>query len=389
MTIQVVPNPLELSPGAVSTLQRTKRGVAFQRWSDELRNLLDGRTPEDQRKLAAANETFIRGLGRPQHGMNSDVTKAVTPTAVHVDALMSTFSVMYANDEYIGERLMPPVTVAKRSNKFATYNKRDRFAFPDDEIGHRAQSNELDEGRSTDNYSVTDYGFKNFLDLETAENEDAPLNEMVDLVESINEGIAFKREKRILTIVTTAGNFGSNTADATTEWDATSPAGGTIVADLLAARSALWQGRNPTMKIGYCPLNVWNTCIANNAAIRDLFKYVAEGLAVTTQVARYFRLDDILITEAREDTANIGQTASYARMVTADVFGIIAAARNPSPRSLHFGSTFRMRGDPYTTQWTDPSVGKRGGIYARVAVSEDHKIVSADAGYLITDAITD
>ena len=106
------------------------------------------------------------------------------------------------------------------------------------------------------------------------------------------------------------------------------------------------------------------------------------------QFAQFFGLDELVITAAREDTANIGQTASYARMATGDVFGVFAVARNPSLRSLHFGSTFQMQGDPYTTQWIDPNPGKRGGIYAKVTVSEDYKIVSADAGYLITSILT-
>lgn len=380
-------NPLFLTADAARQIQRSAnaKAIRFQAWSDEVRNLLDGKTPEDQKKALAANRAFMKGLAAPRV-LTDDATRAVTPSAVHVDALMQQFSVMYANGDYIGEQLMPVASVSKRSDKYVVYPKRERLAFPDDEIGYRSSPNELDQTRTTDNYSVKDYGYKNFLDLETAQNEDAPLNEMLDIQEQVQEGIAFKREKRITTIAFASGSYGSNTAGATTNWnDAT---GGTVIEDILTARAALWRGHTPTRLIAFCPLTVWNGGIANNPKIRDLFKYTETGLAVTTQVARYFRLDDILITEAREDTANIGQTATYARMVTGDVFGIVAAARSPSLRSLHFGTTFRMKGDPFSTQWSDPSIGKRGGIWTRTSVSEDHKIVSADAGYLITSILT-
>jgi hypothetical protein len=381
MTIQINTNPLALSE---APRQKTAAVLKFERWADEVRNLLDGKSPEDQKKAVAANADFVRGLNRPRFSTDglgaSD--KAVTPAAVHVDALMSNFSTMYANSSYIGEQLMPVVSVSKRSDKYAAYPKRGRFAFPDDEFGARSSPNELEETRSTDNYSVKDYGFKNFLDLDTLANQDAPLNEMLDLLESIMEGIAFKREKRILTIIGTAGNYGSNTGAASNNWNATD--GGDVIDNLLTARAALYTGKSPTKLIGACPLAVWNSGIANNPKIRDLFKYTGAGLAVTTQVARYFRLDDILITEAREDTANEGQTASYARMMTGDVFAVLAVAQRPTLRSLHFGSTFRMNGTPITTEWTDPNVGVRGGIWAKVAVSEDHKVVAGDAGYLIT-----
>jgi hypothetical protein len=376
---------LHLTSDSVRSIQRNQKADRFQRWYDEVRNCLDGHTPEDQKKALAANQSFLRGLANPRHSSDGEI-RAVAPAAVHVDTLMSNFSTMYANGDYIGEQLMPVATVSKRSDKYAVYPKRERLAFPDDEIGFRSSPNELEATRTTDNYSVRDYGYKNYLDLETVQNEDTPLNEMLDVVEAVSEGIAFKRDKRIMTVVMTSGSFGANTNTAGTNWnDAT---GGSVVEDILAARAALWRGQTPTQLIGYCPLAVWNGGIANNPKIRDLFKYTESGLAVTTQVARYFRLDDILITETREDTANSGQTASYARVVTGDVFGIVAAARNPTTRSLHFGSTFRMRNDPFSTQWSDPSIGKRGGIWHRTSVSEDHKIVSADAGFLITSLLT-
>lgn len=369
-------------------LQRTEKGLKFDRWYDELRNLLDGKTKEDQEAAVAANQDFIRGLANPRSapGRMSALEKAVSPTAVHVDSLMSNFSLMYANDAFIGERLMPAVSVSKRSDKYATYPKRERLGYPDDSIGHRASPNELEESRSTANYSVQDYGYKNFLDLETVQNEDAPLNEMLDVVEAINEGIAFRREKRLVTSLTTSGNYSGNTASAGTAWDDSS--GGTIIADVLAADAALWKGPTPTMKIGFCGLTVWNTGIANNPKLTARFGDSRESLVTPEFFANLFGLDAVLIGRAREDTANEGQSASYARMWSAKVFGIVHVARRPTVRSAHFGSTFRMSGDPYTTEWTDPGIGKRGGIWSRVSVSEDHKIVAGDAGFLITAAIS-
>lgn len=380
-------NPLILTLDQVRSIQRSSKAIRFKHWIDEVRNLLDGKTPEDQKKALAANQGFIKGLANPRHSTGgSELERAVTPSAVHVDSLLSTFSVMYANEDYIGEQLMPVANVSKRSDKYAVYPKRERLAFPDDKIGYRASPNELDQTRTTDNYSVEDYGYKNFLDLETVQNQDAPLNEMLDVLEQVNEGIAFRREKRILTKAFDTANFGSNHGNAGTAWD--NSTGGSIVADLLAGRAALRRGANPTRVVGFCPLAVWNTGIANNAAIRDLFKYTQTGLAVTTQVARYFRLDDILITEAWEDTANEGQAESDARIVTAKTFGLIRVAQRPTVRSLHWGTTFRMNGDPFSSQWPDPGIGKRGGIWNRTSVSEDHKVVAADAGFLVTSAIS-
>lgn len=368
---------------------RTKAVVAYEKWRDELRNLLDGRTPEQQKAIAAANQAFLRGLARPStsrpEGLSA-LEKAVMPSNVHVDTLISTMSKMYANPAYIGLQLMPIASVSQRSNKYTVYPKRDRLAAPDDKIGPRGKANEVDENRSTDNYSVKDYALKDFLDVSASENADAPLAEMIDLVESVLDALALAEEGRILTIVKTAGNYDGNTAAAATKWDHST--GGSIIPDLLAARSAMWTGRGQIRRVGFTSLAVWNSCIANNPALAERFKYVREGLPVTQQVANYFRLDDILISESRHDTANIGQTASYARQLTEDVFGIVAVATRPTLRSAHFGTTFRTVQSPLSVQWTDPDLGALGGVYARTSISEDHKIVAGDAGFLVTDCIT-
>lgn len=368
-------------------VQRTAKGVAYERFMHAVRQQLKGMTPGELEQAKRANLEFLQGLANPQHRdeARSQLERVLTPGAVHVDAILTNMSVMYANDEYIGERLMPAIPVTKRSGKYFIYNKRDRFAYPDDLIGYRSSPNELEAGRSTDNYSLSDYGYKNYLDYETVQNQDAPLDEMVDVTETINEGIAFRREKRILALVTTSANYSGNTAAAGTAWS--NSTGGTIIEDIQAATSALWTGATPTRKVGFCSLAVWNSGITNNAKIRDLFKYTSAGLASTTQVANFLGLDEIYISRAREDTANSGQTASYSRMLSGNVFGIVAVAANPSLRSLHFGSTFREQGDPFSTQWPDPGIGKRGGIWSRVSVSEDHKVVAPDAGFLITAVV--
>lgn len=337
-------------------------------------------------------EKFISGLksldakDRARAGAGIYNMKAVTPGAVHVNTLLSNLSVMYANDEYIGEQLMPAVPVNKRSDSFATYPKRERLAYPDDLIGSRSAPNELNATRGTDNYSVKDYGLMDFVSQDTIDNQDAAFDEMMDLIENLNEGIAFKREKRLATILTTAGNFSGNTVTlaGATQWDSAS--GGDPIKVIQDARAAVWQGRGPTDLVGYTSLEVLNV-MARHQAIRDLFKYVGpDGLATADQIAKYFGLSKLLVAASREDTANDGQTAAYSR-IWGKHFGIVRVARRPSKRMAAFGVSFRMNGDPVTTQWFDQKPGKQGGYYGKVGVSEDHKVIAGDTGYLIVNAI--
>lgn len=355
--------------------QPTEKGLKYQAFRKELGRMIDGARGDEKDLIAAANEALLN-------------IKLISPSDVHSDATLSTLSKQYANDDYIGEQLLPPVPVGKRSDRYATYGKRDRFSSADDEIGPDGDVNQVIETRAFENYSVKDYALKNYVLSETLANQDAPLNEMVDNVEAINDRLLLRREKRIRDIVFTAGNYGGNTAavaGGAAKWDDAS--GGTIIANLLAAVSALYTGRNPTEIIGVCGRDVWNV-IANNAKIKELFLNVREGLAQQDRVASYFGMDRILVGDSREDTANVGAAASFARIWSTDNFAVLRVAKNPGPRSLQFGTTFRMNGDPTTNEWFDPSRGKGGAFWAKVGVSEDHKVIAGDAGFLLTDVLT-
>lgn len=350
----------------VLSAQRTDKGRRYEKFVTNLKGLA-------QEKKNRAGEPLWH-------------SKAVAPGSVHTNALLSNLSVMYANDEYIGEQLIPAVPVSKRSDVFAIYPKRERFAYPDDLIGSRSAPNELNASRTTDNYSVKDYGLMDFVSQDTLDNQDAVFDEMMDLFENLNEGIAFKREKRLATILTTTANFGSNTAtlSGTDQWDHAS--GGDPIKRIQDGKAALWQGRGPSDIVAYTSLEVLNV-LARHNVIRDLFKYTGpDGLATAQQIAGYFGFAKLLVGASREDTANEGQTAAYSR-IWGKHFGMVRVARRPSKRMAAFAANFRLNGDPVTTQWFDQKPGKQGGFYGKVGVSEDPKIIAADTGYLYANVI--
>lgn len=354
---------------------RTRRRVAkYTKMLEAYRELAECRTAKSREFFKKKNQEILR-------------LKDLSPGTVHSNTFLSNMSVQYANGDFIGEDLLPVVPVDKLSNTFLIYDKRSRLAYPDDHIGARSSANELTDARNTDTYNCKDYGYKEFINLQTLANQDAPFNEMVDVTMNLMEGIAFRRELRIAALLGTSTAYGSNTTSITAgnRWtDANS--GGTIITDLQAARAALWNGRGPGKVVGFCSLDVWNA-ISNNTKIKDMFKYTnGDGLATTQMVAKFFRLEDILVGESRKDTANEGQSASYSR-IWPDVFGMIRVADAPSLRNASFGYTMRFQGKVEITQWADPVVGTKGGIWTRAAVSEDNKVTAQDTGYLITNPI--
>lgn len=306
---------------------------------------------------------------------------------VHVNSALTNMSVQYKNEDFIGTELMPIVTVSKSGGVFFKYNKRDRLATPDDSVGQRSMPNEVTEGRTTTAYACKDYALRDFVSEKTLRNQDAPLDEMVDLIASVNDAIAYREEKRIATVLTTAGNYASTvTLSGTSQWsDYTNS---NPISDIETARDAIWAGMGPSRLVGFCSNAVWNMLRHHPKLIAE-FKYsgVNSGFKALArqQVAEYFELDDLLVAKAWEDTANEGQTVSTGR-IWGKHFGIVRVATSPGIRTASFGYTFR-HGDKMTTQWYDPAPGVGGGYWGKVGLTEDHNVVASDAGYLIVNAV--
>jgi hypothetical protein len=351
--------------------QRTPQGRRYQNWMAELRHQMATDPKFAEHRRAEGREI-----------------RSVAPGQVHSNVFMSNLSVQYKNDEYIGEQLMPVVPVMHRSDAFPTYNKRDRTNVPDDAMASRSDANELNETRGSDNYSVVDYALKNHVPHTTVENEDNVFDEMVDIVESVNEGLALKREIRIATVLTTTANYSASnttTLSGANQWNDAS--GGNPIKNLQDALAACWSGFGPGEFVGFCSLDVWNV-LARHQSTLDLFKGTMPGLTKMDRLAQELGLARILVGAARYDTANIGQsTASYSR-IWGKHFGIVRVAKRPTIRNASFGYTVRMKNDPTTRQWFDASKGAKGAYFAQVAVSEQHKICAADSGYLIYNAIS-
>lgn len=350
--------------------QRTEKGREYDR---KMKKLREGLLQRDPAALRIKDQFDLE-------------TKAVQPGVVHSNTFLTNLSLQYANDEYIGDRLMPLVPVDKRSDLFAVYTKRNRFNAPDDTIGPDGEAAEVEEGRSSDNYSVQDRALMNHVPAETIENQDPIFDEMLDLTDSVMNGLMLKRELRIAAVLTTAANYPTGnkvTLSGSDQWD--SSAGGNPLKDIQTGVTSLFRGATPTLTIGWCGIDVFNV-LARHPLILDLFKYTRAGLVTAEQLAGLFGLDQLLVGKAREDTANPGQAESYSR-IWGKFFGIARVAVRPSRRSAHFGSTFQLATDPHAFNWFDPKKGKAGANYVKIGWSDDHKIVAADTGYLISAPI--
>lgn len=352
-------------------------------WNDIVRGQRSEKAARYERYRAAVQDA-LRKRGKGWREANAALmrVKDVGPGTVHDNATMSNLSVQYANEEYIGDQLMPILPVDKKSNIFFKYGQRDRIAYPDDTLGPRGETAELQESRTTDNYACITRGFSNGVDAETLENQDTPLDELVDVNDSVSEARAFKVEQRISTALTTVGSYAAaNTSaiGAGSRWD--TAGGGNPIKNIQDALAAIWTGRGPSVLVMWSSLDVYNV-LSRHPAILDLFKYTgtAPGLATPSMIAGFFGISKYLVGKARSDTANIGQTVSLSRLWGSDNFGIVRVALRASIRNASFGYVFQ-HGTVESQQWYDPRFGKRGFWYAKQAWAHDYKVVANDTAY--------
>jgi len=337
---------------------------------DSVKKGLEGiRDPANKDLVDRANAGFRR--------------KALTPGAAHSDTTISQMSVGYANAAYIGLRLMPIIQVPHKSDYYFTFDKRSELNFPDDALGVRGSPNEITRARNKVAFATNGYGLKDFVDQSELANADAPLDDLADSTAGLLDAVAFKEESRIATIMTTAANYSGNTTalGSSVRWDDT---GSNPIGDIQNARNSLWTGRGPSKVVAFTSLAVWNAMQANTQ-FQDLFKYTQGGILQPAQWAGYFGIDELLIGEARKDTANEGQTASYGRL-WGDVFGLVRVATTPSRRNAAFGYTFRF-GNIESVQIFDQMIGTKGGWWTKVGLDEAHQVVAPDTGFLLTSVI--
>lgn len=350
------------------------RGQKYQDLRDSLSRASWSQDSKTKLLVANENKSILR-------------LREVTPNAVQDNRFLSNVSIQYGNDEYIGLMLMPDVPAPNLAGQYPIYDKRSRLAAPDDAMGGRSTANEITDSRSRGTFTCQPFALMNHVDVITLRNQVAPLDEMVDLTDSVSELIALRREIRIANVLTTAGNYASSNVfpiAAGSRWDDAD--GGNPVKNIQDAIAALWTGRGPSKLIGWCSLDVWNV-LSRNPQILDLFKYggSAPGLATPDMVAKFFGLDGLLVSKARNDLANEGQTANYQR-IWGKFFGVTRVSERASLRNAAFGVTLRF-GTVMTRVWFDPKVSTEGGYYAQVSTHEDHNIQANDTGSLITTPI--
>ncbi|MEA2056899.1 MAG: major capsid protein [Patescibacteria group bacterium] len=302
-----------------------------------------------------------------------------TKDDVHQDAVMSGISVMYSNDEYIADRVMPVVPVQKESDTYYKFTR--NWRLPEAKRAPGGEANEVEWNLSTDNYSCVEYALKDFLADRVKNNADKPVNAEIQTTENLTDLVHLIREKRIADIVFAGGNYGSTSAlTGSNQWD--DYAGSDPIGDVRTAKDTVHaaSGKMPnTMIVGYQV----HSKLLDHPDILERIKYTQKGKITADLLASLFEVDNYIVGKAIYDSSDSGGSESLG-YIWGKYASLIYAEPSPGLRKVSYGYQFQSRGFR-TKRWRKEA---REGEYFEAGEIRDEKVVASDVGYLYSTVVS-
>ena len=306
---------------------------------------------------------------------------------LHVDSILSNFSVQYRNEEMLWRIVCPLVKVNKRSDKYFKYAKDNAYRQYDDKIGPKSHANEIDWAVSQDNYSVKGHALADWIPQEELDNADNPLSPERDSNDFLNGALDGVQESRVAALLTTNANFPTAnkvTLSGTSQWgqSADDPIG-----SILTAIESCFQRAN-TLVFGIDTWNIFRKLPEVLDAVKAATRMQSSGggLATQSEVAARFDVDQVLVGRGRLVTSKEGQTSAYGRIWGKHCVALYVPPGEMGPRTIAFAKTF-AESDRVTMRDFDSKRGEKGAHYIKVSWNSDEKLVATDVGYLIENAV--
>lgn len=308
-------------------------------------------------------------------------------TSIHQNQILANMSVRYANKrmDLIGSKVLPIIAVAKKTDDYYIYNKKDAYTIPDMKIGRKSKAYEATWNTSTSSYTCEGYALEDFIPDEDYKNVDSPpLKIERDTVEDLTDKLLLGYEKRVADLVFSNTTITQTTAVAAADrWD-------DPTSEVMPTVRTAFDGCFIQPNVCVMGYEVWSA-LKNHPDIVERVKYTSSDAVTTEAVARLFEVDQVLVGRAKYNTANPGQTASYSYVWGKSVlFAYVSPRISLKAVSLGYTMSFSHTGGArgwLVQRRRDDTRGLTGGNVLKVVQSVDEKIVASDVAYLLTTVV--
>jgi len=298
---------------------------------------------------------------------------------VHTDAVLSGVSVMYHNDEFIADQVLPVIPVKNESDLYYTYTR--NWRLPEARRAAGAEAAEVEWNLSTDTYTCEEYALKDKIPDRVRNNADKPLNMDVDTTENLTHLIQLSREKRVADIVFAGGNHGSTSAlSGANQWD--DYAGSDPIGNVRTARATvhLASGRTPNVMIVGKQVH---DKLLDHPDILERIKYTQKGLVTADLLATLFEVDKYIIGRSMYDDSQSGGSENLGYVWGKNV-ALVYAEPSPGIKKISYGYQFQSRGFR-VKKWRDEKVESD---FIEAGEIRDEKVVGTSCGYLYTTVVS-
>ena len=307
------------------------------------------------------------------------------PTAndVHIDQVMSNIFISYRNSMYIAEQIFPLVRVKKQSDRYFIFTKGDWFRNTAKKRAPGARSFGSGFGVSSDTYYCDEVAEHTLLPDEVRDNADSVLRMETSKVNYVADKIMLELEARIETMCMTTSNW-DNSATPTNLWD--DPDYSDPITDMETAIDTIEDSTGKMANTMVIANDVWKV-LKHHPQLIDRMPVTGTRVATLDVLKSIIGVDNILVGRAIKNTAKQGQTDSFSRVWTGDVW-IGHVAPQPSIDVPSAGYTFvwerdgQMRG---VRRWRDEDTHSEK---IEAFMNYDEKVTGSDLGYVLEAVIS-
>lgn len=303
-------------------------------------------------------------------------------SAYPIDPALTAIAIAYKNAAYIADIVLPRIPVGKQKFSFLQYAADTFFNVPETLVGRRSRPNQatLDATELTD--ATEDHALDGGVPRADIDNADERYDPLGDEVAFLMELTLLRREMRAAGILFNPATYDPGlilTLSGTSQFSDKTSSPIAVISDALDL--PLMRPNQLTFGQGG-----WTKFRRHPEIVEAVLGTGAKAGTVSRQaVAELFEVDEVVVGQARGNSAKRGQAPNLSRLWGGH---IAATYKNPVPQAkgaVTFGGTFQW-GGPEASQWEDKNMGMRGGVACRVGESVKERVIANQAGLLIQNA---
>lgn len=317
---------------------------------------------------------------------------APTPADVHVDGLLTGFSVGYIQNQdlYVADKVFGRKGVNKQSDLWATYSKEDFLRSEMERRAPATASAGVSYGTGSVRYFTEDWALHIDVPDASIANADDPYEPVQDATKVLTQKELIKREQEFAASFMVSGVWGTE-ATGGTDFEPWSAVDSDPIGDVTRYKRSVRRttGLNPNTLV----INdlIWDS-LCNHPDI--LNRVVAGGgpsnpaMLTEQAVAQLLKVERILISGAIVNSAAQGETASYDTVVAENAL-LCYVDPNPGTMSPTAGLTFVWN------QYIGSEEGRRIKRWrieeieserVEIQANWDQKVIAADCGVMLLNA---